>query len=126
MRRDGKFVRIAITLLVGFPLGFGPLALRPASAQTAPACPPGYYYASDGYCYPGQQPPPTYAYAPPVYDAAPPVYQPPPVVDGVAIGVGLGLLFGALASSGDHDHDHGHAPPPHRPPPGRPGGYGHR
>ncbi|MGH7036394.1 MAG: hypothetical protein ACREFL_21920 [Stellaceae bacterium] len=116
MKRDGKFVRMAITLLVGFPMSLGPLAVRAAWAQTAPACPPGYYYASDGYCYPGQQPP-TYAYAPPVYDATPPVYQPPPVIDGVAIGVGLGLLFGALASSGDHDRDRGHAPPPRRPPP---------
>lgn len=115
MRRDGKFVRMAVTLLVGFPLSLGPLAAAPALAQTPPACPPGYYFASDGYCYPAQ-PPPIYAYPPPVYDPAPPVYQPPPVIDGLAIGVGLGLLFGALAAGGDHDGDRGHAPPPRRPP----------
>ena len=121
MQRRKKCLRAVVSLLVGLPLAMGPLVgIGPASAQTAPSCPAGYYYASDGYCYPSQQP--TYAYPPPVYDAAPPVYQPPPVVDGLAIGVGLGLLFGGLAAShpshaddrnrardprGGHD-DHGH------------------
>ncbi len=124
MQRGKKYRRAAISALVALPLGLGPLAgARPAFAQTPPACPPGYYFASDGYCYPSQ--PPVYAYPPPVYDATPPVYQPPPVVDGLAIGVGLGLLFGALAAgqSGHGDgRDHGGPPPrgasPHAPPRG--------
>jgi hypothetical protein len=61
----------------------------PANAQ-APVCPAGYYFASDGRCYPGGPP----AYPPPVYEVAPPVYQPPVVLDGLAIGIGLGALFG--------------------------------
>ena len=81
-----------------------------ASAQTAPSCQPGYYYASDGYCYP--QPQPVYAAPPPVYDTAPPTYSAAPDIAGVAIGVGLGLLVGALANDhGDGDH---HAAPPAR------------
>ena len=52
----------------------------PADAQT-PVCPPGYYFASDGQCYPGAPP----VYPPPVYEVAPPVYQPPFVVDGLAL-----------------------------------------
>ncbi len=84
----------------------------PAAAQTPPSCPAGYYYASDGYCYPNQQP--VYAAPPPVYDVAPPVYQPPAVIDGLAIGVGLGALVGALgAGRGGHGH-------------GRPAPRGHR
>jgi hypothetical protein len=65
----------------------------------AQSCPPGYYYASDGNCYPG--PPP--AYSPPVYDYTPPVYQPPPVYDGFALGIGLGALVGILGR--DHRGD---------------------
>lgn len=61
----------------------------PADAQT-PVCPPGYYFASDGQCYPGAPP----VYPPPVYEVAPPVYQPPFVVDGLALGIGLGALIG--------------------------------
>lgn len=119
MRRDGKFGKAVILLLGGLPLAAAPLAAaRPSFAQTLPTCPPGYYYASDGYCYPLR--PPVYAYPPPVYDPAPPVYRPPTVVDGVAIGVGLGLLFGALAA-GHSDHgDRGRPPPrsaPRRAPP---------
>jgi hypothetical protein len=68
-------------------------APSPAAAQ-APACPYGYYYASDGRCYPGAPP----AYPPPVYEVAPPVYQPPLIVDGLALGIGLGAIFG-----GDRD-----------------------
>lgn len=122
MQRGKKFHRAAVSVLVALPLGLAPCVLaRPALAQTAPACPPGYYFASDGYCYPSQ--PPVYAYPPPIYDAAPPVYQPPPVIDGLAIGVGLGLLFGALASQPDHGGDRGRPPPrgggPRGAPPGR-------
>jgi hypothetical protein len=64
-------------------------AVGPASAQT---CPAGYYYASDGQCYPGAPP----SYPPPVYVNAPPVYQPPAVFDGFAIGLGIGALVGAI------------------------------
>ncbi len=96
MQRGKKYRRAVISLVVGLPLGLGPcLDAQQASAQTAPSCQAGYYYASDGYCYPAQ--PPVYAAPPPVYDASPPVYQPAPIVDGLAIGVGVGLLFGALA-----------------------------
>lgn len=64
----------------------------PADAQVPPGCPPGYYNASDGQCYPVGQP----VYAPPVYEVAPPVYQPPFVYDGYGpgIGIGIGLGFG--------------------------------
>ena len=61
----------------------------PARAQV-PACPAGYYYASDGQCYPGAPP----VYAPPVYEVAPPIYQPPVVFDGFSLGIGLGGVFG--------------------------------
>ena len=86
----------------------------PFAAQ-AQSCPPGYYYASDGNCYP--VPPPTYP--PPAYDPAPPVAAPPPVIDGLLIGLGL-LVAGAILA-GDRDH-HGppvqrHPPPRHLPPP---------
>jgi len=47
---------LAATLGAGVPL-----------AVQAQSCPPGYYYASDGNCYPG--PPPSYP--PPPYDTAP-------------------------------------------------------
>jgi len=104
MLREKNRLRSALSVLLCLPLGLGPCAgAWPASAQTPPSCAPGYYYASDGYCYPSQ--PPTYAYPPPVYDVAPPVSQPPPIVDGLAIGVGLGLLFGALASQPSHHGD---------------------
>lgn len=89
---------LVATLTAGAPL--------PAQAQT---CPPGYYYASDGNCYPG--PPPSYP--PPPYDTAPPVEPPPPVLDGLLIGLGL-LVVGAIIAS-DHD-DHRGRPVPHRPP----------
>jgi hypothetical protein len=61
----------------------------PANAQ-APPCPYGYYYASDGQCYPGSPP----LYPPPAYVVAPPVYQPPFVIDGFGIGIGLGVRGG--------------------------------
>jgi hypothetical protein len=67
-----------------------------AIAQT-PVCPAGYYYASDGQCYPGGPP----AYPPPVYEVAPPVYQPPVVADGLVIGLGLGALIGGAERGGD-------------------------
>ena len=71
--------------------------VAPADAQ-APVCPAGYYYASDGQCYPGGPP----VYPPPVYAVEPPVYQPPLVLDGLALGIGLGAVFG-----GDRGHDYG-------------------
>ena len=113
MARGSKFRRAAISLLVSLPLASG--GAWPAPAQMPPACPAGYYYASDGYCYP--EPQATYSYAPPVYDATPPSYSPPPVADGLAIGLGLGALFGALAASSSHDggdHDRDRGPPPRR------------
>src|SRR5277367_5786342 len=67
----------------------------PTAAQT-PVCPAGYYYASDGQCYPGAPP----AYAPPVYEVAPPVYAPPAVFDGFALGLGLGAVIGGLDGGG--------------------------
>jgi hypothetical protein len=123
MQPGKKYLRAAISLLVGLPLAFGSCGgARRASAQTAPTCPPGYYCASDGYCYP-TQPPPVYAAPPPVYEMSPPVYQPAPVVDGLAIGVGVGLLFGALAGGG-HGGDRGRGGDVHG---GRGGGdHGHR
>ena len=57
----------------------------PSNAQV-PVCPAGYYYASDGQCYPGAPP----IYPPPVYEVAPPVYEPPVIFDGFSIGIGLG------------------------------------
>lgn len=69
---------IALALAAG-------VGAAPAGAQ-APVCPAGYYYASDGQCYPGV--PPTYP--PPVYEVAPPIYQPPVVIDGFGIGLGFG------------------------------------
>jgi hypothetical protein len=120
MQGRRRYLNAVISLVAGAALGLGPWTARPGLAQTAPSCSDGYYYASDGYCYP--QPQPTYAYPPPVYDPSPPVYQPAPVVDGVAIGVGLGLLFGALAA-GSSDHGGNHAPPPRN---DRGGDRGHR
>lgn len=71
--------------LVAFALVTGGAAW-PAKAQ-APVCPAGYYYASDGQCYPDAAP----AYPPPVYEVAPPVYAPPLIVSGLGIGIGLGI-----------------------------------
>jgi hypothetical protein len=92
----------------------------PAAAQV-PVCPPGYFYASDGQCYPG--PPPVYP--PPVYDVAPPVYPPPVVVDGFGIGLGIGLGgFIGGGGRGDGGHRGGeHGGLGH---PGGHGGGGHR
>ncbi|MDB5405108.1 MAG: hypothetical protein JWL84_20 [Rhodospirillales bacterium] len=88
-----------------------------AGPAVAQSCPAGYYFASDGRCYPGGPP----AYPPPVYDPAPPVYQPPPVYDGFALGIGVGALAGVFAGrhDGGHFHDRGgwH---------GDRGGHGHR
>lgn len=80
---------IFLPSVIALALAFGAGA-PPAHAQ-APACPPGYYFASDGRCYPGG--PPVYAppiYAPPAYVVAPPVYPPPVVFDGFGIGFGFG------------------------------------
>ncbi len=57
----------------------------PAGAQAPPMCPPGYYLATDGLCYPARP-----IYAPPVYEAAP-VYQPPIIFDGFSVGIGIGI-----------------------------------
>lgn len=89
----------------------GTLAAAVPIAAQAQSCAAGYYYASDGYCYPG--PPPNYP--PPAYDTAPPVSTPPVVTDGLLIG--LGLLIGAAIES-DHG-DHRGRPEEHRPPPRR-------
>jgi hypothetical protein len=105
MRSPNRYLRTAAALAIALPMVGVPAMTRPAFAQTAPVptCQPGYYYASDGYCYP--QPQPSYAPPPPVYDAAPPSYQSSSDVAGVAIGVGLGLLVGALAANaGDRHH----------------------
>jgi hypothetical protein len=114
MRSYAKNLRAAISFAAALPLIAAPASMRPAVAQTAPGYQPGYYIASDGYCYP--QPQPTYAYPPPVYDPAPPVYQPAPDIAGVAIGVGLGLLVGALAANhGGHSDNRRPVQNNHRP-----------
>ena len=87
----------------------GAVAAAPAGAQVPPGCPPGYYLATDGQCYPGEPP----DYVPPVYDVAPPIIQPPFVIDGFIPGIGYGR----------HD-ERGHGGAPHG---GRgPGGGQHR
>jgi hypothetical protein len=110
------FLRRAACVLLGALAASAPLE---ALAQ----CARGYYYASDGYCYP--VPPPTYQ--PPAYDAAPPVSPPPAVMDGLMIG--LGILIGGIVLS-DHGDHHGHpeehrAPPRHEPPPPPPREHRH-
>lgn len=108
--------RTMACVLIGTLAGLAPLW---AHAQS---CPPGYYYASDGNCYPA--PPPSYP--PPIYDAAPPVATPPVVMDGLMIG--LGLLAGAVIF-GDHGErraPEAYRPPPRRGPPERRGERGHR
>jgi hypothetical protein len=95
---------------MGFVLA-GALAAAGPIAAHAQTCPSGYYFASDGNCYPG--PPPNYP--PPAYDASPPVSTPPVVTDGLLIG--LGLLLGAAIESdhGDHrDRAEEHRSPPER------------
>jgi hypothetical protein len=76
-------------------LVLGAWIAAPADAQT-PVCPAGYYYASDGQCYPGAPP----VYAPPAYEVAPPVYEPPLVFDGFALGLGLGAVIGGDGGRG--------------------------
>ena len=88
-------MRILLPSVIAIVAGVWSDAL-PAQAQ-APVCPYGYYYASDGRCYPGSPP----VYQPPVYEAAPPVYQPPAVFDGFALGIGLGALIDGFG----HDQD---------------------
>ena len=110
--------RRSITYALLGVLGAGiPLAVE------AQSCPLGYYYASDGNCYPG--PPPNYP--PPVYDTAPPVSAPPVVMDGLLIG--LGVLVGGIIASDHGDHFRGrpeaHRPPPRRAPPEPRGPYEH-
>lgn len=85
-------------------------------AALAQVCPQGYYYASDGNCYPG--PPPTYA--PPAYDTAPPVSTPPVVTDGLLIGLGV-LLGGLLLRNHSERRGRGqrYRRAPRRSPPGR-------
>jgi len=75
------FLPGAIALALGTWMG-----AAPADAQVPPGCPPGYYYASDGQCYPGAPP----VYPPPDYDVAPPVFLPPVVIDGFVPGIGFG------------------------------------
>jgi hypothetical protein len=106
MRSYFRYLRTGISLVVAVPM-IGVPAM-PSFAQAPPSCPPGTYYASDGYCYP--QPQPSYSPPPPVYDPGPPSYQSSSsdAVAGVAIGVGLGLLVGALAANSGNQR---HAPP---------------
>jgi len=80
------------------------VSAAPADAQVPPACPIGYYLATDGRCYPGAPP----VYAPPVYEVAPPVYQPPVVFDGFSLGIGIGLGggYGGGYRGGDRDRRH--------------------
>ncbi len=90
----------------------GMLAAAVPMAALAQSCPAGYYYASDGNCYPG--PPPNYP--PPAYDTTPPVSTPPVVTDGLLLD--LGLLLGAAITSDHGDHHHAR-PEERRPPPRR-------
>ena len=92
------FLASVIALALGTCAGVGP-----ARAQT-PVCPAGYYYASDGRCYPGAPP----VYPPPVYEVAPPIYQPPVIFDGLAIGIGLGALLGGGERGGGGHGGGGH------------------
>jgi hypothetical protein len=108
MRGRVRYFRAATSFVVALPLIASQAVAPGAMAQTSPSCQPGYYYASDGYCYP--QPQPVYAAPPPVYDTAPPAYSAAPDVAGVAIGLGLGLLVGALANDHGGGGDH-HSPP---------------
>jgi len=112
MRSCFGYRRTGISLAVAASMIGAPAMIRPSFAQTAPTCQPGYYYATDGYCYP--QPQPSYAPPPPVYDPGPPSYQSSSsdAFAGVAIGVGLGLLVGALAANAGNQH---HAAPAHQP-----------
>ncbi len=91
------FLPRIIALALGIWLG-----AAPAHAQ-APVCPVGYYYASDGQCYPGAPP----GYPPPVYEVAPPIYQPPVIVDGFGIGIGLGIGGGWRGGGGRGGGGHG-------------------
>ena len=77
-----RIIALAIGTLVG---------AATADAQT-PVCPPGYFYASDGQCYPSASQP---VYPLPVYAVAPPVYQPPVVFDGFSLGIGFGGRIGS-------------------------------
>lgn len=100
----------------------GTLASAVPIATQAQSCAAGYYYASDGYCYPGSPP----NYPPPSYDTAPPVSAPPVVTDGLMIG--LGLLIGAAIVSDHGDHrgrSEEHRPPPRRDQPEPHGHYEH-
>lgn len=111
MRSCLRSLRTGTNLIVAVAMIGVPAMIRPGFAQTPPSCQPGYYYASDGYCYP--QPQASYAPPPPVYDPGPPSYQPSSGdVAGVAVGVGLGLLVGALAANSGDEH---HRPPAHAP-----------
>lgn len=109
MRSCFRYFRTGMSVVIAVAMIGMAAMVRPSFAQTAPSCQPGTYYASDGYCYP--QPQPSYAPPPPVYDPGPPSYQSSSDdVAGVAIGVGLGLLVGALAASSSNQH---HSPPAH-------------
>ncbi len=106
-----EILRRGVTgVLVGVLTAGVPLAVQ------AQSCPSGYYYASDGNCYPG--PPPNYP--PPAYDSAPPAAAPPVVMDGLMIGLGLLIGSAILSDHGDNrDRPEAHRPPPRRAQPER-------
>ena len=112
-----KRISLSFLALLALVAGLSP------SVANAQVCPFGYYYASDGRCYPGPPPP----YPPPVYVYTPPVVAPPPIFDGFLMGAGLGALFGSWG-----DGYRGYAPRgyPMRGHPGNgrghPGGHGPR
>ena len=106
------FLSCAIALAAGSWIG-----TVPAAAQVPPGCPPGYYLAQDGQCYPGTPP----VYPAPLYDVGPPIVAPPVILDFFDPGIGYG------------GHDFGGHGGPARGAPGRgapghgaPGGGPHR
>jgi hypothetical protein len=109
LKRSKYLMRtIALLSLIALALGTRPVVKLASGQPAGYACPYGYYYATNGYCYPLQQQPAYAYYPPPVYEYAPPVYQPPVVYDGYGIGVGFGRLFGGPEGArGRDDRDRG-------------------
>jgi hypothetical protein len=97
--------RIFLPSVIALALGTW-AGVAPADAQVS-VCPPGYYLASDGQCYPGAPP----VYYPPVYDVAPPIYEPPVVIDGffpgIGVGIGGGRRGGGYRGGGGRGGGHG-------------------
>jgi len=105
--------RIFLPSVIALTLGTW-AGVAPADAQVS-VCPPGYYLASDGQCYPGAPP----VYYPPDYDVAPPIYQPPVIFDGFIPGIGYGR-HGWGGRGGGYRGGAGHGGA------GRGGGHGRR